>query len=85
MTEDGLGHCLYHAHSVIEEAGELYDITLKDQAQCDPILFLPHTGTDKEFWAVEKNHSQTHFPFPTFEEMCAIGSEGVAEDEDGEL
>ena len=65
LSEDASGRCWYEAHSVIEDADELYDITLRDQGECDPIRFLRHIGTEEEFFAVERIRRQTAYPFVT--------------------
>ncbi len=65
MSEDADGQCLYAAHSVVEDAGKLYDITLKDQAECDGIRFLRHPGQKEVFWAIERCHKQILYPCST--------------------
>ena len=81
VPEDECGRCWLDAHSVIEDEGELYDITLSGQAECDCKEFLQHVGDPQEFWAVVKHCSQTSYPFPTDEETRSIG-ELVAEEEE---
>ncbi|HEX4020420.1 MAG TPA: hypothetical protein VHX63_04685 [Acidobacteriaceae bacterium] len=62
------GQCMYDAHSVIEEDGVLYDITLREDAAGEYIPFLRHIGTDEEFSKLIANHSQKIYPPITYEE-----------------
>jgi hypothetical protein len=66
VSEDESGQCRYEAHSVIEDAGRLYDITLRDQSACDGIRFLRHNGTAEEFSAVLQCNCRSHFIYPPF-------------------
>ena len=79
VSEDESGSCLLDAHSVIEDAGELYDITLPDQSACDPIRFIRHIGTEEEFWTVESVCFQTVYPFPK-----DLDKSGAEDDDDSE-
>jgi hypothetical protein len=79
--EDMNGRRLFEAHSVIEDAGELHDITLPDQATCNTVDFLRHIGSDREFFAVEKTCRQTEYPFLRPEDMDHRG----ADDDESEL
>ncbi len=74
ISEDADGQCLYEAHSVVEDAGKLYDITLKDQAECDGIRFLRHHGPPEVFWAIERCHKQILYPCLTPDEQEEIMS-----------
>jgi hypothetical protein len=81
ISEDDLGHCWFEAHSVIEEAGQFYDITLQDQTTCNQIRFLPHIGTPEQFWDIERNYRQTVYPQPALE---LHGDTGLHEFDDDE-
>lgn len=82
VSEDDTGRCLFEAHSVIEDAGELYDITLQDQAVCDAIRFLPHVGTEDKFWQIERVCRQTIYPFVRLREMeNGASDDGIDDDE----
>ena len=61
---DGLGSCMFVAHSVIEEAGVLYDITPIDANTPSP-KFLRHEGTAEIFDAMQPEWSWTIYPFIT--------------------
>jgi hypothetical protein len=52
---DEAGRCLYEAHSVIEGDGVLYEITLREDVDCERIPFLQHLGTEEEFSAPRNN------------------------------
>jgi len=80
IGEDADGRCRFQAHSVIEDTGELYDITLPNQPECDRARFLPHTGTEEQFFAVEKHWSDTEFPLLRFENIADIGAGDDIED-----
>lgn len=54
--------CNYVAHSVFEEGGELYDITLAGQAECDLYPFIRHVGTEAEFCAVKQVRCELWYP-----------------------
>jgi len=71
ISEDANGRCWFEAHSVIEEQGELLDITLPDQAACNLIRFLRHVGTEEEFWkiAIDGGHRQMLYPPLTHQEL----------------
>jgi hypothetical protein len=43
------GRCLYEAHSVIEEDGVLYDITLREDVACELIPFCDTSARKKSF------------------------------------
>jgi hypothetical protein len=62
------GRCLYEAHSVIEENGVLYDITLREDVACELIPFLRHIGTEEEFSKMKDGRAQILFPPITVEE-----------------
>jgi hypothetical protein len=66
VSEDESGRCRYEAHSVIEDAGRLYDITLRDQSACDGVRFLRHSGTPEEFLIVLEGNSRSHFVYPPY-------------------
>jgi hypothetical protein len=54
---DGLDGFLVVAHSVVDECGELYDITPRDGSPLNPNerrWFLRHNGTTEEFDAMPK-------------------------------
>jgi hypothetical protein len=61
---DGLGSCMFVAHSVIGEAGTLYDITPIDANTPSP-RFLGHEGTAEIFDAMQPEWSWTIYPFIT--------------------
>jgi hypothetical protein len=58
----GSGSYMFIAHSVIEEAGRLYDITPSDPR---PTKFLTHEGTQDEFDALKIEWSGNPYPFRT--------------------
>jgi hypothetical protein len=83
LSEDASGHCLYEAHSIIEDNGELYDISIPGLL-CHGIRFLKHSGSEEDFQAILKlNLNQVPYPQRTVEEFLA-DSATVAPDEDGE-
>lgn len=72
-SENEFGQCLLDAHSAIEDAGTLYDITLADQNACEGIRFIRHLGTDKEFFAVARHWVQRVYPPSQPEAMDGSG------------
>jgi hypothetical protein len=46
---DEAGRCLYEAHSVIEDDGVLYDITLREDVDCERIPFYNTSALKKSF------------------------------------
>lgn len=71
ISEDANGRCWFEAHSVIEDQGELFEITLPDQTVCDLVRFLPHNGPEAEFWdiAIDVGHRQVLYPQPSDSEL----------------
>ena len=82
VSQDESGRGIFAAHSVIDDGGELYDITLSDQAECDLYRFLEHLGTGEEFWAVEGIRRVTEYPFFESEDVDSRGAEDDIEDGD---
>lgn len=74
ISESESGACYYAAHSVIEEGGELIDITLADQAECDRYRFVEHIGLEDEFWAVEQICRVVWYPYPVLT-LDEVGTE----------
>lgn len=72
-SEDGDGRCLFVAHSVVGDAGELYDITLSGQEECNLNPFLRHLGTEEEFKVIRERHPQIVYPEPTPDDMMNAG------------
>lgn len=62
------GRIRYEAHSVVEDAGKLYDITLPNQSECDVLRFLRHLRADEEFWNIEERFKGLLFPLSTSED-----------------
>jgi hypothetical protein len=63
--------CRYNimAHSVIDDAGLLVDITPIDESTPrEGLRFLRHIGTEEEFNALKVPFSQFFYPFMSFEE-----------------
>jgi hypothetical protein len=54
--------------TVIEDDGVLYDITLREDVDCERIPFLRHLGTEEEFSKMKDGRAQIMFPFITFDE-----------------
>jgi hypothetical protein len=81
ITEDDAGHCRFEAHSVIEDNGELYDITLADQKECDQHPFIRHLGSDDQFFAVANDHPYLVYPTVTADEVMNTGGA----DDSGEI
>jgi hypothetical protein len=72
------GRCKFMAHSVVEEDGELYDITPIDaNTPREGLAFLRHIGTSEEFDILKEYHTDTTYPPITYEEMHSMG--GVEE------
>ena len=66
---DAAGRYLIMAHSVLDENGQLVDITPIDQnAPRDGLLFLKHLGTEEDFSAMKISCSQVFYPPVTFNE-----------------
>ena len=61
---DGIGSCIFVAHSILEEAGILYDITPIDPNTPSP-MFLRHEGSADIFDAMQPEWSWTIYPFIT--------------------
>jgi hypothetical protein len=52
------------AHSVVEDAGVLVDITpIDENTQREGLWFLLHDGSEKEFNAMKVPFSQLFYPF----------------------
>lgn len=60
---DGMGGYNYAAHSVIEEGGELFEIT----PGCEGYPFVEHPGTEKEFLTARTGRSEQWYPPPTYD------------------
>lgn len=57
------GQYMFMAHSVIEENGQLFDITpIGPNTPREGLLFLRHTGTEEEFEAMKMACSQMFYP-----------------------
>ena len=53
------GGYMFHAHSVVRGPAGLEDVT---PLQVSGFHFLPHAGTEAEFWAIAENNAQhIHF------------------------
>lgn len=76
------GRCIYNAHSVIEEDGALYDITLREDVACEYIPFLRHVGIDEEFMVLKEHHSQFTYPPISYDEWREAQSIQTEECED---
>jgi hypothetical protein len=71
-TSVGSDRCVYEAHSVIEDEGALYDITLRDDVACERIPFLRHLGSEEEFLTMRgEGRAQFLFPPIPFDEWSA--------------
>jgi hypothetical protein len=73
------GRCLYEAHSVIEEEGVLYDITLREDVACERVPFLRHVGTEEEFSKMRDGRAQILFPPITVDEWLEAQSPPIEE------
>lgn len=73
------GRCLYEAHSVIEEDGVLYDITLREDVACELIPFLRHVCTEEEFSKMRYERAQFLFPPITVDEWIEAQSTPIEE------
>ena len=83
MISSGSGDAThYEAHSVVEDANGLFDITLPDSTACVSIDFLSHVGTDEEFWSAVKRCPQTYYPFPTPEETSSMALDVTTDEDD---
>jgi hypothetical protein len=57
------------AHSVVDEAGALVDITpIDENSPRQGLRFLQHQGTEEEFTAMKVPCSHVFYPFMGFEE-----------------
>ncbi len=57
------------AHSVVDEAGALVDITpIDENTPRQALRFLRHQGSEEEFAAMKVTCSQVFYPFMSFEE-----------------
>jgi hypothetical protein len=75
---DETGRCRFMAHSVVEEKGELVDITPIDRSTPrETLLFLMHSGTEPEFEAMKTGCSAVVYPPFTWEEWreCQTSAE----------
>jgi len=61
--ESGL---VFAAHSVVRDSnGNLYDITpIGDEGLRPSLLFVPHVGSEAEFWEWEKSNRCIYCPGP---------------------
>jgi hypothetical protein len=60
---DETGRCTFMAHSVLDENGQLVDITpLDPNTPRDGLLFLEHLGTEEDFSAMKTQCSQVLYP-----------------------
>lgn len=81
---DASGRWRFMAHSVVEERGELVDITPIDSyTRRDDLLFLTHLGSDEEFEAMKIPFSEYLYPPMTMDEWRA-GQLVVESEEDAE-
>jgi hypothetical protein len=63
------GQYLFMAHSVLEESGQLTDITPLDRnTPRDGLLFLKHEGTEQDFSAMKTRCSQVLYPPLAFDD-----------------
>lgn len=80
---DATGRCLFIAHTLVEQDGELVDITPLDSSTSrDGLMFLRHLGTDAEFGALSIPYSSVWYPLVTFAEMQSVRVAGNSEDEE---
>jgi hypothetical protein len=70
----------YAAHSVIEDHGELFDITLQSQEECDHYPFIEHVGPEDEFWTVVTICCEKWYPIPDLQAALSEGADGGFED-----
>jgi hypothetical protein len=66
VSENESGRCRYEAHSVIEDVGRLYDITLRDQSACKGIRFTRHRGSSEKFLIVLDDDRRSHLIYPPY-------------------
>jgi hypothetical protein len=67
--QNGAGQCTFMAHSVVDENGELVDITpLDPNTPREGLVFLKHVGTEEDFSAMKKTCSVVLYPPATFDE-----------------
>jgi hypothetical protein len=71
LHESGIMGTMLTAHSVVREpAGTLYDITpLGDESVRASLRFVPHIGTEEEFWQWEKSNRCICCPIAWEQEM----------------
>ena len=71
LHESGIMGTMLTAHSVVREpAGTLYDITpLGDESVRASLRFVPHIGTEEEFWQWEKSNRCICCPIEWEQEM----------------
>ena len=66
---DGEGRCTFMAHSIVDERGELVDITPIDRnTPRESLFFLAHPGTEEEFQAMKVVCAEALYPPITWEE-----------------
>jgi hypothetical protein len=56
------GQYIFMAHSVVEENGELFDITPIGEKEREGLVFLRHPGTEEDFSAMKTQCSQVLYP-----------------------
>lgn len=80
---DATGHYRFMAHSVLDENGELIDITPIDpNTPPDGLVFLRHEGTEEAFSAMKTACSEVVYPPLTYDEWH---ESQIAELEDTDL
>ena len=67
---DETGRCTFMAHSVVEENGELIDITpIDENTPRKGLFFLTHLGSEAEFALMKTACSQVPYPPVTMVEL----------------
>lgn len=81
---DIIGRCTFRAHSVIEENGQLIDITPIDKnTPRDGLLFLRHVGKEDEFEQMKTVCAEVLYPPVTMDEWQGYQlSAGIGEETD---
>jgi hypothetical protein len=65
---NGAGQCTLMAHSVVDENGQLVDITpLDPNTPRGGLVFLKHTGTEEDFSIMKRSCSQVLYPPFTYD------------------
>jgi hypothetical protein len=83
---DETGRCTFMAHSVVDESGELVDITPIDpNTSRTGLLFLTHLGTEAMFSTMKISHAQVLYPplnFSEWRESQSIAFEDMSSNSD---